>query len=82
MLITSFFNASLQGQFSYMNGITYRKVVSDVNDEEPVFYQITDILETPTEEMLFITRSLKTVCYNRHYHAFEVQLTSTLFCCV
>ena len=52
-------------------------IVSDVNEEEPVFHQITDILETPTVKTLFVIRSLKTVCYDRHHLDFEVQLTPT-----
>ena len=63
-----------------LNGTTYRKdmiIVHDVKDEEPVFHRITDILETPTEETLFVAHCLKTVCFNRHYHAFEVELSPT-----
>ena len=81
MLITSFFlMLPFRASSATLNGTTYRKdmvTVGDVNDKEPVFHQITDILEIPTEEALFVTRSMKTMCYNRHYHAFEVQLTST-----
>ena len=66
MLIISFFlTLPYRASSATLNGTTYRKdivTVGNVNDEEPVFHQITDILEIPTEEALFVTRFFRRLC--------------------
>ena len=49
-----------------------------MNEEEPTFGQIIDILQTPTEETLFVMRMLFVLYFSTHYHAYEVSLTNII----
>ena len=47
-----------------VNGTTYKKkniMVCAIEDEEPVFCEIVDIVETPIFETLFVVRNLVTL---------------------
>ena len=50
----------------------------EIEDEEPTFCEVVDILDSPVSETLFIVQLLTTVCYNQHYHAYEVSPTGII----
>lgn len=50
----------------------------DIIEEEPSFGEITDIVQTNTEETIFIMHELCTVGFHMHYHAYQVTPTSSI----
>ena len=47
----------------------------------PQFGKLNEIISTPSEEFLFVTSKLTTLQYQRHYHAYEVDITSEIYIC-
>ena len=57
-------------------------LVYAIEDDQPVFGKIEDIIVTPSQECLFVLSSL-TTSPSHHFHSFEVTATSqsTKFVC-
>ena len=51
-------------------------MVCDMIKEDPLFGEIIDILQSPTEEVLFVIRMLSVIKLNTNYHAYEVSYTN------
>ena len=49
-----------------------------VNDEEPLFGKIVDIIVSTIQETLFVLQIYNTLCFNEHYHAYEVAASSSV----
>lgn len=57
-----------------MNGTTYHKdmvLVCDVEDDQPVFGKIDDLIVTPSHDCLFVITPLVT-SRSQHFHSYEV----------
>ena len=46
-------------------------LVCDIEDDQPVFGKIADLIVTPSQECLFVLTPLVT-SRNQHYHSYEV----------
>ena len=61
-----------------LNGTTYKKklvVVLNIENEEPTFGEIVDVLQNQADETLFVMQKLRTVGFSVHHHAYEVART-------
>ncbi|CAH0386740.1 unnamed protein product [Bemisia tabaci] len=60
-----------------IKGTVYKKnmiLVSGYHDHDlPIFAQIKTILLTSSDSVAFVCSSIKTLCFDLHYYAFEVQ---------
>ncbi len=62
-------------RFAEIQGTKYSKgyvVLCYVEDDMPVFGQITDIIILPTSVCLFVLKPLLSTAFNSHFHSFEV----------
>ena len=49
-----------------------------IDEDQPEFGLIVDCIVTEKEETLFVVAQLEIVCWDEHYHSWNIAITNTL----